>query len=83
LLKGQYAEKNPEAALLYWVFNSRFFTFSSSLLSDEHKPRSYISKGLYIYAGIVEGGYWVDNGDYLYCVELADPPLGAATAEDY
>jgi hypothetical protein len=81
LLKGQYAEKNPEAALLYWVFNSRFFTYSSSLLSDEHKPRPYISKGLYEFAGVVGGEYWMENGDYLICIEPtgpSSPPLGAA-----
>lgn len=68
LLKGQYAEKNPEASLLYWVFNSRFFTYSSSLLSDEHRPRPYISKGLYEFAGVCGNEYWIDNGDSLICV---------------
>jgi len=83
LLKGQYAEKNPEAALLYWVFNSRFFTYSSSLLSDEHKPRPYISKGLYEFAGVCGSDLWLENGDYLICVEPtgpSSPPLGAAAA---
>jgi hypothetical protein len=83
LLKGQYAEKNPEAALLYWVFNSRFFTYSSSLLSDEHKPRPYVSKGLYEYAGVCGLGYWIEKGDYLICIEPtgpSSPPLGAAAA---
>jgi hypothetical protein len=80
LLKGQYAEKNPEAALLYWVFNSRFFTYSSSLLSDEHRPRPYISKGLYEFAGVCGSGYWIESGDYLICIEptSSPPPLGAA-----
>lgn len=68
LLKGQYAEKNPEASLLYWVFNSRFFTYSSSLLSDEHRPRPYISKGLYEFFGVCCNEYWMDNGDSLICV---------------
>jgi hypothetical protein len=81
LLKGQYAEKNPKAALLYWVFNSRFFTYSSSLLSDEHKPRPYISKGLYEFAGVCGSDLWLENGDYLICVEPtgpSGPPIGAA-----
>lgn len=83
LLKGQYAEKNPEAALLYWVFNSRFFTYSSSLLSDEHRPRPYISKGLYEFVGVCGPELWIDNGDYLFCIEPSGPGsplLGSAPA---
>lgn len=80
LLKGQYAEKNPEAALLYWVFNSRFFTYSSSLLSDEHRPRPYISKGLYEFAGVCGSDFWIESGDCLICIEpTTSPPLGAAS----
>ncbi len=81
LLKGQYAEQNPEAALLYWVFNSRFFTYSSSLLSDEHRPRPYISKGLYEFAGVCGSDFWIESGDFLICIEPtgpSSPPLGAA-----
>lgn len=82
LLKGQYAEKNPEAALLYWVFNSRFFTYSSSLLSDEHRPRPYISKGLYEFAGVCGYDFWIESGDLYICIEpTTSPPLGAAAEE--
>ncbi|WP_011307210.1 hypothetical protein [Methanosarcina barkeri] len=80
LLKGQYAEKNPEAALLYWVFNSRFFTYSSSLLSDEHRPRPYISKGLYEFAGVIglESGF--ELGDARITIYSDSPLLGSAEA---
>lgn len=79
LLKGQYANKNPEAALLYWVFNSRFYTYSSSLLSDEHKPRPYISKGIYEFAGVLgDDEICVTNtGDYVI-FDDGGPPLSAA-----
>lgn len=81
LLKGQYAEKNPGAALLYWVFNTRFFTYSSSILSDEHRPRPYISKGLYEFAGIWSSDMLVQNGDYFIFIEQSSPPpLGEAAA---
>ena len=72
LLKGQYADRNPEAALLYWVFNSRFYTYSSSLLSDMHKPRPYKSKGLYEFAGVWEGGYWYQNGELSIFLDWSD-----------
>ncbi len=77
LLKGQYADRNPEAALLYWIFNARFYTFSQSLLSDEHRPRPYVSKGIYEYAGVLDadnvmfsmGGLVITGGS---------PPLGVS-----
>lgn len=76
LLKGQYADRNPEAALLYWIFNTRFYTFSQSLLSDEHRPRPYVSKGLYEYAGVLSA----DNVMFsMGCLVLdgGSPPLGS------
>ena len=68
LLKGQYS---TEEGLLYWVFNSRFFTYSSSILNDEHRPRPYKSKNLYEFAGVCMGGFWFDNGNILMCVDTA------------
>jgi hypothetical protein len=76
LLKGQYGDKYPETSFLYWVFNSRFFTFSSSLLSDEHKPRPYISKNQYEFWGTCGGGFWSYVGDMLVCYEYEPPPGG-------
>lgn len=62
LLKGQYS---IAAGSIHWLNTSRFFTYSQSLLSDDHRPQPYISKGLYEFAGLVDGDYWMDNGDYL------------------
>lgn len=73
LLKGQYS---IAAGSMYWLNASRFFTYSQSLLSDEHRPKSSISKGLYEFAGVVNGEYWMDNGDFLICVDTAGPPPG-------
>lgn len=54
LLKGQYS---IAAGSVYWLNVSRFFTYSQSLLSDEHRPKKIISKGLYKFAGVVIGDY--------------------------
>lgn len=77
LLKGQYADRNPEAALLYWIFNARFYTFSQSLLSDEHRPRPYVSKGIYEYAGVLDADNVMFSMGVLV-ITGGSPPLGVS-----
>jgi hypothetical protein len=76
LLKGQYSVASGS---MYWINASRFFTNSKSLLSDENKPQLFVHKGLYEFAGVCNSEIWLDNGDFLICIEYSSPP-GATTA---
>ena len=69
-------------ALMYWLNASRFFTYSQSLLSDENRPKPFVSKGLYEFAGVCGLGYWTYNGDTLICIEPSGPPPMAAAGGD-
>jgi hypothetical protein len=64
--------------LLMKAVRKNYSSFAFQLLSDEHRPRPYISKGLYEFVGIVFGEYWMDNGDFFICVEPAGPPPGCS-----
>jgi hypothetical protein len=77
LLKGQYFS---DSGSMYWLNAFRFYTYSQTLLSDEHKPRKVISKGLYEFAGIVDGDFWMYNGDTFIHIEPVGPSPGTAVA---
>jgi len=77
LLKGQYF---TDSGSMYWLNASRFFTYSQSILSDEHRPKPPVSKGLYEFAGIINADqWWMSNGDLVICIEQLDnsPPTAA------
>jgi hypothetical protein len=75
ILKAQYETK---ITYQYWIYNTRFFTYSGSLLT---KLSYYISKGLYSFVRSVdlesESCLLYYSGDLLHVIEpepLDDPP---------